>query len=503
MGHLSQRAAKEPDKPAVIMTGSGASQTFGELDAGSNRLAHLLRKRGLSTGDHYAVFAENHLRYLEACATAERAGLHVTPINSHLTPDETAYILNDCGARVLITSDALQDTASAAVKDAPGVELVLSLDHLDEATAGLPPTPIADESLGSTMFYSSGTTGRPKGIKRTLSGAPIDIDVPQEKLFAHVYGTNEHDVYLSPAPQYHAAPLVFCQIMLRTGATCVVMERFDPTEALRAIEHYQVTFSQWVPTMFVRILKLPDDIRLSFDMSSMRSTVHAAGPCPVEVKEKMIEWWGPIICEYYGGSEGNGATFLTAPQWLEHKGSVGPALLGTIRILDDGGRELPTGEIGTVWFADGPDFEYHNDPEKTKAAGVGTGRTTIGDMGYVDDDGYLYLTDRKDNMIVSGGVNIYPREIEDVLVVHPAVADVCVMGVPDDEMGESVHALVQLEPGVAATAETEADLMAHCRVKLAGFKCPRSVEFVESLNRLDTGKLAKRKLVEIYGKRGS
>jgi acyl-CoA synthetase (AMP-forming)/AMP-acid ligase II len=287
-------------------------------------------------------------------------------------------------------------------------------------------------------------------------------------------------------------------VLLRMGATVVVMERFDPADALRLVERHRVTFAQFVPTHFVRMLKLPEDERRAADLSSLRMVVHAAAPCPVEVKERMIEWWGPIIGEYYGGSEANGITYITAADWLQHRGSVGRAILGRIVIVDDDGREVPPKTVGTVHFAEGGRFAYHNDPEKTAAARHRSGATTIGDIGYVDDDGYLYLTDRKAYTIISGGVNVYPREAEDVLVLHPAVADVAVFGVPDPDMGEQVKAVVQPAPGVAAGADLEAELLAFCRSRLAHHKCPASVDFLDELPRLDTGKLYKRLLRDRY-----
>jgi acyl-CoA synthetase (AMP-forming)/AMP-acid ligase II len=484
VGHISRWAANDPDKPAMIMAPSGLTMTYGEIDRGSNRLAHFLRRAGLAIGDHYAILGENHPRYLEAAAGGERAGLYYTPINSHLTAGEVAYILENSGSRVLITTAALRAVAVEAAAMVPGVERVLDLDDdYEKALTGMPSTPIGDETLGSAMFYSSGTTGQPKGVKRRLTGLPADADLPYEEMFRFLYGAHEHDVDLSPAPLYHTAPLGFCQMLLRIGATVVVLERWDAVEALRAIEEHHVTFAQFVPTMFVRMLKLPEQTRRQFDLSSLRIAVHAAAPCAVPVKEQMLDWWGPIIAEYYGGTEGNGITFLHADEWLKHPGSVGKALVGQVLILDDDGNELPVGQTGAVYFANGPAFEYHDDPAKTAAAGVGSGRSTIGDVGYLDDEGYLFLTDRKAHMIIAGGANIYPQEVENVLVVHPAVNDVAVFGIPDDAV-----------PGPAL----EAELIAYCRDRLARFKCPRSVDFVDRLPRLDTGKLYKQKLKEAY-----
>jgi long-chain acyl-CoA synthetase len=499
MGHISTWAAQDPDRAAVILEPSGTRITFKQLDEGSNRLDHFLRHAGLEIGDHFSLLAENHPRYLEVAAAGERAGLYYTPVNSHLTADEVAYILANSQSRVLVTTAQLRAVAEEAAGKAGCVEHILDLDDgYDEALAAFPTTPIADERLGMGMFYSSGTTGQPKGIKRPIPDLPPEADIPQEALLNFLYGVQAGDVYLSPAPLYHTAPLGFCQVLLRMGLTIVVLERWDAELALRAIQDDKVTFAQFVPTMFVRMLKLPQETRDSYDLSSMRMAVHAAAPCPVPVKEQMLEWWGPIIAEYYGGTEGNGITYLTAEEWLKHPGSVGKPLIGRPVILDDDGKELPPGQIGAVYFADGPSFEYHDDPEKTAAAGIGTGRSTLGDVGYLDDEGYLYLTDRKAHMIIAGGANIYPQEVENVLVLHPAVTDVAVFGIPDDDMGEQVKAVVEPAPGASPGPELEAELIAYCRERIAHYKCPRSVDFTDQLPRLDTGKLYKQKLKEQY-----
>jgi long-chain acyl-CoA synthetase len=369
----------------------------------------------------------------------------------------------------------------------------------EEALAAQPPTPIPDELEGQDMLYSSGTTGRPKGIKNPLPERRIGTPPPLlQALAAGMFGCSRDTVYLSTAPLYHAAPLRFTMMMMRLGATSIVMDHFDPRLALELIERYRVTLSQWVPTMFIRMLKLPEAERLAFDVSSQKVALHAAAPCPIEVKERMIAWWGPILVEYYGATEGHGSTQIDSREWLAHKGSVGRPLNCTIHILDDGGRELPVGEIGTVWFEGGSRFEYHNDPRKTSGAHNEKGWSTVGDMGYVDAEGYLYLTDRKAHMIVSGGVNIYPQEAENVLVMHPAVADVAVFGVPDEEFGEQVKAVVQPVDMASAGPELERELIDFCRARLTHLKCPRSVDFVEELPRTDAGKLYKRRLRERY-----
>ena len=499
MGHVSKWAAEDPERPAVILEPSGTRITFKQLDESSNRLAHFLRDAGLGIGDHFSLLAENHPRYLEVATAGERTGLYYTPVNSHLTADEVAYILQNSHSRVLVTSGKLRAVAEAAAATAGCVEHILDLDgNYDDVLSKFPTTPIADERLGMGMFYSSGTTGQPKGIKRPIPNLPPDADIPQEAMLNVLYGVAEGDVYLSPAPLYHTAPLGFSQVLLRMGLTIVVLERWDAELALRAIQDHGVTFAQFVPTMFVRLLKLPPETREKYDLSSLRMAVHAAAPCPVPVKQQMIDWWGPIIAEYYGGTEGNGLTYLTAEEWLKHPGSVGKPLLGRPVILDEDGNEVPTGEVGTVYFADGPDFEYHEDPAKTAAAGVGTGRSTLGDVGYVDDEGYLFLTDRKAHMIIAGGANIYPQEVENVLVMHPAVADVAVFGVPDEDMGEQVKAVVEVAAGATPGPELEAELIAYARERIAHYKCPKSVDFTDALPRLDTGKLYKQKLKEQY-----
>jgi acyl-CoA synthetase (AMP-forming)/AMP-acid ligase II len=351
------------------------------------------------------------------------------------------------------------------------------------------------------MLYSSGTTGRPKGIRYLLNREPIGSVPGQMVLLTAVFKMGEDTVYLSPAPLYHSAPLFYCLSVQRLGGTVVCMEEFDPENALRLIEQFRVTHSQWVPTMFVRMLKLPDDVRTKYDLSSHRCAIHAAAPCPVEVKKQMIEWWGPIIEEYYSATEGMGATYINSTDYLTHPGSVGKTLLNPIHVLDEDGNEMPTGEVGTVWFeppANRPGFEYHKDDSKTKEAHDERGWASVGDMGYLDDEGFLYLTDRRTFMIVSGGVNIYPQEAENVLINHPKVFDVAVFGIPDDEMGEKVHAVVQPADMADAGPDLERELVAYCREHLAHYKCPRAVDFEAELPRQPTGKLYKRLLRDRY-----
>ncbi|MDX1648930.1 MAG: AMP-binding protein [Myxococcota bacterium] len=500
-------ARKTPDKPAIVMAGSGATTTYRELDERSNQGAQLFRDLGLAPGDHVALCLENHPRFLEICWAAQRSGLYYTAISTRLTPEEVAYIVDDCGARVLVTSRAKADLAEALRPRCPGLEARFMVDgsapgyeSWEEATAARPKQPVPDETEGAPMLYSSGTTGRPKGVKHPLSGQPAGT--PPALLLAVVglYIVVEHTVYLSPAPLYHSAPLNFCMSMLRVGATVVVMERFDPVDALRQIERHRVTHSQWVPTMFVRMLKLPEEERARFDVSSLQVAIHAAAPCPIPVKEQMIAWWGPVLHEYYAGTEGNGFCAIDSEQWLAHKGSVGRPLRGEIHILDDEGRELPPGETGTIYFGGGADFEYHNDPEKTRGARSAEGWSTLGDVGFLDEEGYLYLTDRKAHMIISGGVNIYPQEAENVLITHPKVQDVAVIGVPNEEFGEEVKAVVQPMDMAEAGPELARELMEWCRERLSHVKCPRSVDFEAELPRHPTGKLYKRLLKDRYWK---
>jgi acyl-CoA synthetase (AMP-forming)/AMP-acid ligase II len=501
--HLGQIAAQTPDKPAVIMAGSGRVVTFRELNEESNRLAQLLRAEGLRPGDHIAFMLENHPLYLAIAWAAQRSGLYYTAISSRLQHEELAYIVDNCEAKAFITGASME----AAAQTPPDVPLRLMLggpapgyESYEERVARHPATPIEDECEGSDMLYSSGTTGRPKGVKPPLSLAPMGEGGPLHMLITGLFQADGDSVYLSPAPLYHAAPLRYSLVFHRCGATVVVMEKFDPEQALAAIEKYRVTHSQWVPTMFIRMLKLPEETRARYDVSSLHAAVHAAAPCPVPVKERMIDWWGPILHEYYAGTEGNCFVYTNSEDWLAHKGTVGRPILGEVHVCDEDGRELPPGEPGTLYFGNGPMFEYHADEAKTAASRDpwGHGWTTLGDVGYVDEDGFLHLTDRRAYMIISGGVNVYPQEAENVLAVHPKVADVAVFGVPDAEMGEAVKAVVQPLSMDDAGPGLEAELIAYCRGQLAHYKCPGSVDFRPELPRHPTGKLYKRLLKDEY-----
>jgi acyl-CoA synthetase (AMP-forming)/AMP-acid ligase II len=504
MQHPAGHAAASPEKLAVVMGGSGERRSYRQLEDASNRVAQLLRSAGLRRGDNVAVLLTNRPEWYEVVWGALRAGLYVTPVNFHLTAAEAGYIVRDCGARALFADAGLADTVVAMAGDLDGVALRVAVgglldgfEDLGAAVAGCPAAPIADEVEGTWMLYSSGTTGRPKGIKPPLRGAPLGAETPFASLLVGLYGFSTETVYLSPAPLYHAAPAGWTTTTQRLGGTVIVMERFDAEEWLALVERHAVTHSQVVPTHLVRLLKLPEEVRRRYDLSSLRGVVHAAAPCPPEVKRAAIEWLGPIVFEYYSGSEGTGFCAIGPDEWLEHPGSVGRSLMGAVHIVGDDGQELPTGVEGQVWFETATRFEYHGDAERTAAAWNDRGWSSLGDIGWVDADGYLYLTDRVAHTIISGGVNIYPREAEDVVIMHPAVLDVGVVGVPDDEMGERVVAFVQLAPDGARPAEDALadELLGWCRDRLTHYKCPTEVRFVDELPRLPTGKLLKRSLL--------
>ncbi len=498
-------AESTPDKPAYIMAESGEVVTFQQLNDRSNRTAQLFRSLGLKEGDCIAMMMENNARFFEIVWAAQRAGLYYTCISSRLTAPEASYIIADCGAKLFVTSKAKQEVAAELRGDVGAVATRMMVngtidgyDSYEKARDAQPAEPIDDEREGSDMLYSSGTTGRPKGVRPPLPGAPAGTPPPLLMLVTALYGAGPDSVYLSPAPLYHAAPLRFNIAFQRLGGTCIVMENFDPEGALTLIDKYKVTHSQWVPTMFVRMLKLPEEMRKQYDLSSLQVAIHAAAPCPIPVKEQMIEWWGPVIYEYYAGTEGNGFTSVNSEEWLAHKGSVGKALSGEIHILDDDGGELPPGEPGTIYFGGGGQFEYHNDPDKTSGAHNAKGWSTLGDIGYVDEEGFLYLTDRKANMIISGGVNVYPQETENLLITHPKVSDVAVFGVPNEDFGEEVKAVVQPVDMSEAGPELAEELIEFCKERLSKIKCPRSVDFEAELPRHPTGKLYKRILKERY-----
>ncbi len=502
-------AAEAPDRIAAVMTGTGETLSYGDLERRSVQLAHVLREAGLRPGDVVALLTENNLRAFEVYWAALRSGLYITAVNNRLKPDEVAYIVSDSGATALIVSAELAATAEAITDRTPGVKLRLAFggpvkghDSYEDTIAAAPDEPFADQPQGSTMLYSSGTTGRPKGIRPTLPerqvSEPGDTLAALAEMF---FGVNQDSVYLSPGPIYHAAPLRWCGSIQVLGGTVVMMKRFDADQALRAIQDHRVTHAQFVPTMFVRMLQLPQATRDRYDVSTLRVAIHAAAPCPVEVKQKMIDWWGPVLVEYYAGTEGNGMTAIDSGTWLTKPGTVGRAVSGVVRICADDGAELPVGQAGVVYFEnDEIPFAYHNDPDKTRAAQhpAHPAWTTLGDIGYLDEDGFLFLTDRKAFTIISGGVNIYPQETENVLALHPAVYDVAVIGIPDPEMGESVAAFVQPAPGVVPGPGLEQEIIAFVKSKIASYKAPRTVLFVDDLPRSEAGKLMKSELKARY-----
>ncbi|MCW2570871.1 MAG: putative fatty-acid--CoA ligase [Frankiales bacterium] len=514
--YTTSTARSTPDKPAIIFEPGGSVVTYGELDRRANQLAHVFRSTGLQTGDHVAIYLDNHPTFLEFCSAAERSGLYYTCVSAQAKVDELAYVVDNCDARLLVTSEARADVVRSAVEAGriPHVERILLVDataspaapfeSYAEAIASAPTTPIADEQSGTWMLYSSGTTGRPKGILRPLPA--IRPDEPQpflDLINSQIFQMGPDRVYLCASPTYHVAPLSQCSVALRAGATIVLMQRFDPILYLDCIERYRVTNAGPVPTMFVRLLKLPDEIRKRYDVSSLKRVVHQSAPCPVEVKRAMIEWWGPVLLDLYGASESQGLALITSEEWLEHPGSVGRTVYGVPHVLRDDGSECGVGEPGLIYFEGTPAFEYYKDPGHMADILDPSGTmTTAGDFGYLDADGYLYLTERRANVILRGGVNIYPREIEDVLIGHPKVFDVGVCGVPHEEYGEDLLALVQLMPDALPTEEVSAELVAYCNERLARQKCPKVIEFVSELPRLASGKLSRKLLRDAHRDNG-
>ena len=513
---IRDTAVATPDKPAIIMYPSGTVVTFGELEARANRLAHLFRDAGLVEGDAVAILMENSQHMHAVMWAARRAGLYYVPINTHLTAAEAAYIIDNSSAKAIVGSGKLADTLAGLEAELPNglppVRLVVdgaessatsasrTLDGWQiypECVAGLPDTPIDDEIEGDLLQYSSGTTGRPKGIKRALPHVP-PAEAPGLMAALVSFWMHPDAVYLSPAPLYHTAPSVWSMQTQAGGITTVVMEKFDAEGALDAIAKHKVTHGQFVPVMFTRMLKLPEDVRTTYDVSSLQRVMHAAAPCPVDIKKQMIDWWGPIVDEYYASSEAHGSTLIFAEDWLTHPGSVGKPMAGAVHILDEDGNELPPGQPGEIYFEGGNDFEYLNDPAKTESSRDPRGWKTVGDIGYLDEEGFLYLTDRRHHMIISGGVNIYPQEAENLLVTHPLVMDAAVFGIPDDEMGQKVKAVVQTVDPADATEEFADELIAWLRDRLAHYKCPRSLSFEAQLPRTDTGKLFKQELIAKY-----
>ena len=503
-----QQAMTHPDQPAIIMASSGETVTFGEYEDRANRAAHLLRDAGLRRGDHVAVFIENSPVMLEIEAGAERTGLYFTLVNTHLSADEVAYIVANSQSKALFSSAAKREAAEAAAANSPGLKRMFMTgdgplpdgwESYDALAAGFPASPVPDESTGAAMLYSSGTTGHPKGIFRALPEDTPGTAVTGMQLAQAIFGFREGMVYLNPAPLYHSAPHASVAAALRLGSTVVVMERFDPERWLALVERYRVTHCQMVPSMFSRLLRLPGEVRGRYDTSSLECIVHAAAPCPVHVKQGMIDWLGPILQEYYAATEANGFTFCTSADWLTPPGTDGRPVNGELLILDADGNQCPDGTDGTVWFRGATAFEYFRDPEKTTASRSSDGlASTVGDVGHIGPDGYLYLTDRQSYMIISGGVNIYPQETENQLISHPLVVDAAVYGVPDPIMGESMTAVVQLADPTLASTELADELIAWLRDRMAHYKCPPALHFEAQLPRTDAGKLYKRNLMEKY-----
>jgi acyl-CoA synthetase (AMP-forming)/AMP-acid ligase II len=504
--HPGVVAGRTPDKPALIMAGSGEVVTYGELDERSKRGAQLFRAHGLGPGDTIAIYMENNARYMEVCWAAHRAGLYYSCISSQLTAPEAAYIVADSDAKLLVSSAAKGDVAAALIAQASSVGprymvggAIPGHASWEEAILDHPAVALDDETEGVDMLYSSGTTGRPKGVRSPLRGEVFGAAQKHLFIVRSMTGHDENSIFLETGPLYHAAPLRFMIGMQRVGATSVIMERFDAEAALGLIEQYRCTHSLWVPSMFVRMLKLPEETRRRYDISSTVAAIHGAAPCPVGIKERMIDWFGPTLVEYYGATEANGLCLVSSEEWLARKGSVGKAVLGEVHIMDEEGREeLPPGETGPIYFANGYEFEYYRDPEKTAEARNDRGWSTLGDIGRVDDDGYLYLTDRKAFTIITGGVNVYPQEVENLLVTHSKVMDAAVIGVPSEDFGEAVKAVIQPVDMAEAGAALEGELIAFCRQSLSPVKCPRSVDFKAELPRHPNGKLYKRLLKDAY-----
>jgi len=498
-------ALEHPDKPAIVIVESGETVSYGELSDRADQYANFFRLLGFESGDSIAFTLDNRPEFYAICIGALRAGLYYTAISTYLTPVESRYIVEDCGAGLYICSTQFRDRAEELGKMLSGEVRRFSLGGaiagyvpLEDEVSTMPTEAISDETKGQDLLYSSGTTGQPKGVKIDLTGESPESESEIFEAIRALYDFSADSTYLSPGPLYHAAPLRFNLAILWCGGTSVILRRFEPVAALEAIERYRCTHSQWVPTMFIRMLKLPEAARQKHDVSSMRVAIHAAAPCPIPVKERMIEWWGPVIYEYYAGTEGSGFCAVASKEWLEHKGTVGRPLFGAVHIVDEDGNEMRAGQIGTIYFSGGTDFEYLNDPDKTLTAYNAKGWSTLGDIGFLDDEGYLYLTDRRSFMIISGGVNIYPQESEDVLVMHPRVADAAVFGIPDEEMGEQVKAVIQLIDHADEGPDMEAELIAYCRDHLSSIKCPKSIDFIEALPRQATGKLYKRLLKDQY-----
>jgi long-chain acyl-CoA synthetase len=502
-------ASVQPDANAIVMAGSGETVSFAALEGAANQGAQLLRKLGLKRGDVFAIWSGNNARYLEIAWAMRCTGLYMVPIAAKLNAEEVAYILNESKACLVIVDAGLKHAEDFFARPTlyPGIEHRFSLcsdvpdiQRWEAARAKMPAALIDDPSPGHTMSFSSGTTGKPKGIKYPLPEGTFDVAPAFAPLMAHRFKSRPGTTFILSAPLYHSGPLAMALGALSLGASILLFEKFDAEAMLKAIELHRPDSGQFVPTMFIRMLKLPEGVRKRYDVSSLKVAFHTAAPCPIDTKRAMIEWWGPVIDEMYGGTENAGSTFINSEEWLRKPGSVGKSAVGPIHICDDNGNELPTGSAGTVFFDSGARFQYLNDPEKTSGARhpQHPGWSTFGDIGHVDDEGYLFLSDRKAFMIISGGVNIYPQEAENLLLMHPAVADAAVFGVPDPDLGEQVKAVIEPIDWTSATSSLEAELIAFCKSKLSTLKCPKSIDFVEKLPRDDAGKLAKKALKDQY-----
>ncbi len=505
--HPRHHARHHPERPALILADRSVSISYRQLVENADRASRLFERLGLMEGDTIAILLENHLRYAELCWAAKNSGITYACISSQSSVDDAAYIVDNCDARLLITSAALAAVALAvADRRAPSLHCLM----LDGASgpflsyevelARMPATPLGGRRRGPSMLYSSGTTGRPKGVRTPLPDDPPEVPPRRLAMLRERYRLDDETVLVCPGPFYHASPGRFMMSVQRCGGTFVGFAKFDAQAALAAIERYRATHGLFVPTMFIRMLKLDAPTRERYDFSSLRCVLHLAAPCPIPVKEQMIAWWGPIIEEMYGGTEAVGHTLISSAEWLAHKGSVGkPAPGCSIRILDEQGKEVAPLTPGQITMSNGHRFEYYKDAEKTRDAINEEGWGTLGDIGYLDEEGFLYLTDRKSHMIVSGGVNVYPQEAENLLYSHPAIADVAVIGVPNDDFGEEVKAVVQPKRFPVEDAPAlAADIIAYCRARLSPIKCPRTVDFVEELPRNEAGKLVKRLVKERY-----
>jgi acyl-CoA synthetase (AMP-forming)/AMP-acid ligase II len=501
--NIADHAIGAAQSPALIVA-DGATISYAELFVSSQRVAALLHDAGLRRGDGVALVLPNRQEFFEITWGCQLSGLYYSAVNTHFTPDEVAYVISDSDARAVFIDASMADLSGKITEANPGVDVHVVVGgslpgwrSYDDALGAAGDAPPASD--GSEMLYSSGTTGRPKAVRRTLptDGEGSWAQKVLQFALTQRYSMTHSSVYLSPAPLYHAAGVNYTMAVHRVGAASILMRKFDAEAVLRLIETHRVTHAQFVPTMFVRMLKLPEAVRRSYDVSSLQCVIHAAAPCPMDVKHQMMKWFGPIIHEYYGGTEGFAGTIIGPDEWLAHPGSVGRPFSG-VHVVGDDGVELPVGESGELYFEGGPAFEYFKDPEKTASVYNERGWRSLGDMGYVDQDGYLYLTDRSTFMIVSGGVNIYPQEAENLLVMHPKLVDAAVFGVPNDEFGEEVKAVVQPVDGVAGGPALEAELIEYCRAHLAGYKCPRTIEFEPELPRDPNGKLYKRRIRERY-----